>query len=214
VWNAAVDDEVDPAYELSNVISTNLINRLNPIVFDADVMSRPLGGVNGASRRRVSQGRTSMTAEKLSPRMVLPGDMFRLSDAEDEIWINVSPACHTVGRTIKNSDGSVGQEPIRLHLLKGTRMPWPNSNGSLKDMSKATSNSIVIHTVLDGNPYKFFFGDARIEEWELIKDRRVARLLPPYVTRVQQMHAAFIQSEGLPRVTLALYDLAGVDSEG
>lgn len=211
VWKAAEDDEVDPAYELASVISTNLVNRLNPVTFDLGVMSKPLEGASGAARRRVSQGRTSIAGDKLSDRMVLPGDMFQFENAPDgEVWINISPACHTVGRLInKHDDGTEERESIRLHLLRGNRLAWPSTQGALKDMSKGRSNSIIIHTVLNGDPYKFTFGDARIEEWEAIKLRRVARLLPPYVTRVQQMHAAYIQSEGLPKVTFALYEGGG-----
>lgn len=215
VWKAAEDDQVDPAYELTSVISTNLVNRLNPVTFNVEVMAKSLEGANGASRRRVSQGRTSVGGDKLSDRMVLPGDIFQFDNApQGEVWINVSPACHTVGRLIKKNgvvetdeNGNEVREPVRLHLLKGERLPWPDNPPKLKSMdSKDRSNSIVVHTVLDGNPYQFTFGAAQIEDWEAIKQHRIARLLPPYVTRVQQMHAAYIQSTGVPKVTMALYE--------
>ena len=214
IWKAAADDQIDPAYELATVISTNLVNRLNPVPFDADVMTQPLNGASGESRRSVSQGRTSIAGDKLSDRMVLPGDIFKFDeDADGGVWINVSPACHTVGRLIKkggvaqtDENGNELREPIRLHLIRGKRSARPTSENELRDMnSKDRSNSIVVHTVLGGDPYKFIFGDARIEAWEYIRKRRIARLLPPYVTRVQQLHAAYIQSEGLPMVTMDLY---------
>lgn len=209
IWQAASADEVDQAYELTTAINTNLINRFQPIEFDPEVMSKDPQDGSGAARRRVSQGRTAIPSSALSDRMVLPGDIFKFDDARGgEVWINVSPACHTVGRVIKrNPDGSEEHEAVRLHLLRGVKQAWPKNAGDLRNMdSKDRSNSLVLHTVLDGEPYKFTFADARIESWSDVKALRVARLLPPFITRLQQLHAAYIQSEGLPKVTLALYE--------
>lgn len=202
VWRSANDDEVDPGYELASVISSNLLNRINPVSFDAKAISSYSGQVSGSSMRRVSQGRTFVVGSRLSKHMVFPGDLFRLEDAnDDELWMNVSPVCQTVGRS-----GSP-----RLHLLRGTRQPSPTSKSKFSELEKIGRgpNKILIHTLLDERPYLFAFGDAQIAEWDAIKDRRVGRLLPPFITRVQQMHAAYIQSEGLPRVTPALYDIPG-----
>lgn len=208
IWRAADKDEVDPAFELASVISTNLLNRFNPVAFDGEALQAAAFADSGEARRRVSQGRTTLSADRLSDRMVLPGDIFELpGGVEGEVWINVSPACHTVGRvTGKLADGSEEREPVRLHLLKGYVQPWPKSEGDLKNMnSKDRTNSLVVHTLLDGSPYKFVFAEARIEEWNHIREFRRARLLPPFITRLQQLHAAYIQSEGLPLVTLGLY---------
>ena len=208
IWQAADKDEVDPAYELASVISTNLLNRFNPVAFDGEALQSAPSADSGEARRRVSQGRTSLSADRLSDRMVLPGDIFQFPDAADgEVWINVSPACHSLGRvTGKLPDGTEVREPVRLHLLRGMVQKWPSSDGELKSMnSKDRANSLIVHTLLDGSPYKFVFSEARIEEWAEVREYRTARLLPPFVTRLQQLHAAYIQSEGLPLVTLALY---------
>lgn len=214
VWNAAEDDEVDPAFELTSVINTNLHSRFDPVVFDVDAIAGYSGPISGHSRRQVSQGRTVVQAERLSSNTVLPGDLFKLPGAADgELWINVSPACHTVGR-VKKMGESEETEPIRLHLLRGERQISPTTLKqwrNLDEMRKRT-NSILVHTVLEGQPYLFSFGDAQIRDWEGVSDSRVARLLPPFITRVQQLHAAYIQSEALPRVTHDLYDIAGLDT--
>jgi len=207
VWRAADSDQVDPAFELASVISTNLLNRFDPVVFDEKAISGYAGPTSGSARRRVAQGRTTVPASKLSPDRVLPGDMFKLAKKDEgEVWLNVSPACHTVGRVIKTmKDGTEVREPVRLQLLRGDRLDRPPTDAALKDLEKGRSNSIVLHTVLDESPYVFRFGDAQIVEWDSIRDRRVGRLLPPFITRVQQMHAAYIQSAGLPKVTFELY---------
>lgn len=208
VWRAADYDQVDPAYELASVISTNLLNRFNPIIFDVGAITGYAGPTTGVARRRVSQGRTAVPGDRLSEVMVLPGDIFLFPEAEDgDVWINVSPACHTVGRLLETlADGTEVREPVRLHLLRGKPVSWPSTAGALKTMdSTDRANSIVIHTLLEGNPYRFVFGDAQIVDWANVREHRVARLMQPFITRVQQLHAAYIQSEGLPKVTLELY---------
>jgi hypothetical protein len=200
VWRSANDDEIDPAYELASVISSNLLNRINPVSFDVNAISSYSGQISGASMRKVFQGRTVVDGSRLSERMVFPGDLFRLTDAvEPEVWMNVSPVCQTVGRA---------QAP-RLHLLRGTPQPTPTSKGKFTELDRLGKgpNKVLIHTLLNETPYLFSFGEAQIVEWEAVKEQRVGRLLPPFITRVQQMHAAYIQSEGLPKVTPAFYDI-------
>jgi len=199
---------VDPSYELANVINMNLVNRFNPVAFDGQaLMDAPLS-FSAETRQRVSQGRTSVPSSRLSEKMVRPGDIFVLEGGtSEEVWLNVSPACHTVGRP-KKVDGKVVEgerEPIHLHLIKGERLDRPVSTSKLSAMDKGNPNHAVIHTVIDGYPYRFHFGDARILDWEDLKSHREARLLPPFVTRIQQLHAAYIQSEGLPKVTIDMY---------
>src|SRR5690606_27449975 len=100
IWNAALVDGVDPGFELASVISTNLLNRFNPIVFDANALEGYPGPIDGSSMRKVSQGRTSVSGDRLSHSMVFPGDLFQLPESEEgELWMNVSPVCQTVGRT-------------------------------------------------------------------------------------------------------------------
>jgi hypothetical protein len=207
IWQAAQQDEVDPGFELASVITTNLFNRLDPVKFDVEsITSAALKG-DGEALRRVSQGRTTIEGRRLSPKMAQPGDLFRLPDDPDDVlWLNVSPACHTVGRVRTNSEGVEVAEPTNLHLLRGQVLSrWPSNDNDLRKSYGANFNSIVIHTAHEHNPVKFKFGEARITAWNELSDHRISRLLPPFITRVQQLHSAYLQSEGLPRVTMDLY---------
>lgn len=199
VWQAADTDHVDPAYELASVISVNLLNRFNPVVFDVEAITGYQGDVSGTSRLRIAQGRTLVPGDRLAESMVFPGDLFKFPDDDgDCIWMNVSPVCQSVGR-----DG----KPVRLHLLKGERQGKPSSKNAFNTLVSAGKgpNKILIHTLLEEHPYIFAFGEAQIANWDAVKSFRIGRLLSPYITRVQQMHAAYIQSEGLPKVTHELY---------
>ena len=197
IWKTAVADSVDPSHELASVISANLLSRFDPVLFDGDAITSVAASTNAAARA-VLHGRTFVGAAQLPESMVMPGDLFRLAEDDPEIWMNVSPACQTVGRS---------GDPIQLHLLRGHKVERPASQGAFKTLvhNHESPNKILIHTLIDEDPYVFEFGRAQFCNWEDIRATRIGRLLPPYVTRVQQMHGAYIQSEGLPMVNASLY---------
>lgn len=208
VWRAATADGVDAGYELASVISTNLLNRVDPVTFDASALSAYNGDLPHESMRKVAAGRTMLSADRLPEKMIFPGDLFAFPDDSDaDVWMNVSPVCQTVGRD---------SNPIMLHLIHGTREDLPSSQtafSKLHNRSKGPTGT-VIHALFDGNPYYFSFGRARISSWEDAKPHRKGRLLPPFVTRVQQMHAAYLQSEGVPSVTSELYGIPARERQG
>ena len=51
-----------------------------------------------------------------------------------------------------------------------------------------------------GKIFCFSLRDIKTEKWKDIKDNRIGRLLPPYITKVQQKYAAYLQRQGLPRI--------------
>ena len=199
VWKEAEADGVDPSFELASSINANLASRFNPVVFDEQVIRDYAGQVSGASRRRIAEGRTLIPGKHLASSTVLPGDLFKdPKDPVDVIWMNVSPACHTTGR-----EG----ELVRLHVLKGLRLDPPKSKSAFKALvnSNRGPNKVLVHSMLHGYPYTFSFGAAEIRSWEELEGMRIGRLLRPYITQIQQMHGAYIQSEGVPGVTHELY---------
>ncbi|KQX69371.1 hypothetical protein ASD06_16695 [Angustibacter sp. Root456] len=203
VWRMAVDDGVDPAFELSSVISSNLLTRLNPVAFDDGCTQQDVA-ISPAAVRKVLNGRTFVDNSRLSERMVFPGDLFRLDGAGvDELWINISPVCQTVPRP-----GPYGQpaQPIRLHLIRGERADVSSLSQfrRLENRQKGPAGEVV-HTLLDDAPYYFEFRHAQLLDWDDIRQYRIGRLLPPYATRFQQKHAAYLQAEGLPRVDYTIY---------
>ena len=205
VWRTAEADGVDPAFEVSSLISSNLLSRVNPVAFDGRVVSDPTATPSSAAARKVLHGRTFLAASRLSARMVFPGDVFKLpDDPVGQLWINISPICQTVSRPAK--DGS-SVKPIRLHLIRGSKQDVSSKN-KFKDLEQKQKGPLgdVVHTFIGDDPYYFEFGHAVILEWEEIKQCRLGRLLNPYATRLQQKHAAYLQAEGLPRVTFDLYD--------
>ena len=51
-----------------------------------------------------------------------------------------------------------------------------------------------------GGILQFSLKELYIRPWNEIKDQRIGRLLPPYITRVQQKYAHYLQRQGLPSI--------------
>lgn len=232
VWQTASKDGIDPSYELASVLSANLMHRIDPLLFDVPAITDSSAQPTGKAVRRVMKGRTIVPGHRLYRTMVLPGDLFSDPEDKDVIWVNVTPACHTVLERAERSAASkndAGAEPttsesssvaegadasvappastVKLHLVKGSRVASPTSNSKLSALRKDHdgSNGMLVHTMLDEQPYAFEFKLAQISDWTELNDRRIGRLLPPFITLMQQKHAAFLMNEGLPRVEFDLY---------
>ena len=53
---------------------------------------------------------------------------------------------------------------------------------------------------VDGKILSFSLRKLSIKKWNEIKDNRQGRLLPPYITKIQQKYSAYIQRQGLPSI--------------
>jgi hypothetical protein len=211
VWSNAAADSVDPSFELASILSANLLHRINPLSFDVPAIREHEGPLSKVAMRRVLQGRTALSGERLYATMVQPGDLFA-GATDGEFWLNVTPACHTVLNRPSPGSGEAEPDKVILHLVRGQRVDRPVSKskfGKLKEQQDSP-NTAVVHTLLGDDPVVFDFRVPAIQPWGDLKDRRIGRVLPPYITLIQQQHSAFLMNEGLPRVDWNLYD----DEEG
>lgn len=207
VWSNAEVDKVDPSFELASILSANLLHRIDPLSFDVPAIREHDGPLSMPAMRRVLQGRTALHANRLYPTMVQPGDLFS-GATEREFWLNVTPACHTVLNRLAPGKDHPEPDNVVLHLIRGERVDRPTSKnkfGRLKEQQDSP-NTAVVHTLLGDDPVVFDFRAPAIRVWGDLKDTRVGRVLPPYITLIQQQHSAFLMNEGLPRVDWDLYN--------
>lgn len=204
-WKAARHDSVDPSFELVSVVTANLLSRIDAFAFDEPPEFEEPEGTKGQSFRRVLHGRSVLLSRGLYSGVIMPGDMFAATDLEpDVVWINLSPACHTVS----GRDGRVAEE-IPLYLVRAERQKIPDSKNSynaLRDKDRGP-NTAVLHALTGDAPYVVDFREAKIARWGEISEERFGRILPPYITKIQQMNAMFMQVQGLPAVQEHFYDL-------
>ncbi|WP_148061102.1 hypothetical protein [Frondihabitans sp. PhB188] len=201
VWQNAIDDKVEPSFELATTLTANLLHRIDLVKFDTETMLAASENAQLASSamRKVLNGRTVIPANRLHLNVVMPGDMFFDSENPDQIWLNLTPACHTVPGRLK--DG----EDMRLFVVPGTKQPHPPSKTKFTDLNRDNPNSFVVHVLHDDSPYIFNLKASEYVLWSEAGPRRVGRLLAPYITRAQQANAMFMQIEGVPRTSYELY---------
>lgn len=205
VWKLAIDDKIDPSYELASVLTANLLHRMNVLKFDIPAIREHEGPFTASAMRRVMQGRTALKGDSLYAEMILPGDIFKVDD--DNVLINVTPSCHTVLKRTADDGGEPDPTKLYLDVVHGHKLDRPTSKNSFNSMDKKhnTPNGMLVHTLLGDEPYAFDFRQRKIVSWDQIGESRIGRLLPPYITLMQQRHAAYLMNEGLPRVDWALY---------
>ena len=58
----------------------------------------------------------------------------------------------------------------------------------------------VAFSVYDRKSLRFDFRRFRVEKFSELRDQRIGRLLHPYLTRIQQRFALYLQRQGLPRI--------------
>lgn len=61
-------------------------------------------------------------------------------------------------------------------------------------------NQAIVFAAGEGRSIVFDFAKLRIDKFGTLKDQRIGRLLHPYLTRIQQRYALFLQRQGLPRI--------------
>lgn len=202
ILSASDLDNVNPHFELSEMIARNIIHRFQPLVFDASVFES-----KGDSRpelpdalRRVVHRQAVIANESLHKDMLMPGDFFFSRPDKglpSEILINVTPACDLVPRKGTNID-EIEMTLIRAHILSDGDY---KTVGQHKDALKDYLSSHVLFVLTDSAwPYKVQFKNWTRRTWGALREERQGRLLEPYITLLQQKFALYFHRQGLPRL--------------
>jgi len=127
------------------------------------------------------------------------------------LGINIRPDCDCIAREGADSD------QVKLYLLRGSRITnnkvlerCDSKYGTIRE-SHAES---VIFGLTGGTTVSFQFKDLLMDNWGAWKDDRIGRLLPPFLTRLQQRYAAYLQRPGLPRIPKAALPERGPVNSG
>ena len=196
------DDGVNPSFELGQMISRNLYTRMAPFKFNLDILrlSEDSKKEDKDEVRKVFEGERFIKKDNLHEDMIAAGDVFEDIDSNSLIYLNIRPDCDCIpdrnGKTCSDN-------PVYLYLIEGDRLTvgqegkkYCNQYGHFNE---SESNAIVF-SMIDGETYNFIFKKFTMKEWSKIKYKRIGRLLPPYITRIQQKFSLYIQRSGLPRI--------------
>ena len=200
LWKSFAADGVNMSLELGEVLTRNLHTRMVPYTFDDKILNKKKKLPDRDEVRKVLQGERFIKKEGLDEETICAGDLFKI---KKKIYINIRPDCDCVlGRNTTNDNS----DDFDLYLLKGSKLTenqieqiYRKEYGNFEEID----NQAIIFSIINGNTYDFRFKDLHLMKWSNIKEKRIGRLLPPYITRIQQRYALYLQRTGLPRTPKA-----------
>lgn len=187
---AIQDDGGDKPSELMRLLQNNLSYRLDYPQLDAEIIESQIDGVGKTELRSL------LECERFIPQTILPnhpfaGDVYLL---EGKYYLNIRPDCDII------------RSPKDMYLLKGkvvdeTKINSKDEDAILFDSGEFLEKKNCCYVAfVQGKILCFSLRDIVIKKWKDIKDHRIGRLLPPYITKIQQKYAAYLQRQGLPSI--------------
>lgn len=199
LWECFEMDSVGPSMALSEIIASNILSRTSP--FDCDLepyrslLERLDLSEHVTAIINVLEGERFLANDRLDPNSIQTGDIFRL--AKGNFLINIRPVCDCIPRDGKTLDD------MEVYALKGSRLSksklHSDFNPSYGQIVERDTQAVVF-PVAGGIGLVFNFKELQVVKWSGIKDKRVGRLLPPVLTKLQQRYASYLQRPGLTRL--------------
>lgn len=188
LWNCYTSDGVNPSEEISSLINQNALSRILPVEFDQNILS----GRKACDEHILKSllERQCFVRNEYLGGLSSTGDIYKW---QQKYFLNIRPSCDCVGRDGNN----------KIYLIKGDKVKDKEiQNGLFNDKYgnfNEQSNFVIVGPI-DGFFFRFKFKDIVIEDFEKKKDKRIGRLLPPFITRVTQKYGLYIHRQGLPRL--------------
>ena len=192
-WNAYVTDGAEPSASLTNLINDSLRGRMRADAFKAEHLRGEFGDVSNGDLRNLIAETSFRLKEFLPPDEVRCGDLYQ--ETGRKYWLNVRPDCDCIPR-----DGNdVGE--IDLYCVEGRKLRPGDLRKRFKNghFEERVFESVAF-AIFEGSSLVFNFKQLRVMKFSDAREIRVGRLLHPYLTRVQQRYALYVQRQALPRV--------------
>ena len=192
-WKAYEDDGVDPGSSLTHLINDNLRGRMRTGSFDPDVLAAGVGEEVSMEDLRALITEVSFQSKEAMPdNEIRCGDLFRRP--KGRFLLNVRPDCDCVPRDTESGE-------VDLYCIEGRRISDPQLGRKVQHGQIVEGIAeCIIFAVCEGRSVRFDFKKLRVEKFKELQQYRVGRVLHPYLTRLQQRYALFLQRQGLPRI--------------
>ena len=195
-WSSYKQDGVDPSSSFIDLINNNMLARMETDIFEESVLDEsPCEIKDKDILRSVLEGASFIPQDRLSGNDIKAGDMFK--ESRQHYLINIRANCDCTSRGEQNIDDIV------LYCIRGKSMKkdkvqesYNENNGNFND--RVWGN--IVSMVDNGQTIQFDFRELYQKKYGDIKGKRVGRLIHPYITRIQQRYALYLQRQGLPRI--------------
>ena len=192
-WKAYKDDSVDPGSSLTHLINDNLRGRMRTGSFDPDVLAAGVGEDVSMEDLRALIAEVSFQSKEAMPdNEIRCGDLFQRP--RGRFLLNVRPDCDCVPRDTESGE-------VDLYCIEGRKMSDSQLGRKVQHGQIVERiDECIIFAVCEGRSVRFDFKKLSVEKFKELKQDRVGRVLHPYLTRLQQRYALFLQRQGLPRI--------------
>lgn len=203
LWDSFAKDGSNMSFELGEMISRNLCTRMAPFSFNERILNRRLKKIGKNEVRKVFEGERFIKEDKIHKDTIATGDVFKISG---KIYLNIRPDCDCILTRGGSSSGSVGD--LDLYLLEGSKLSADKEKkcflrkyGHFDELDCQA----IVFSMIDGNTYDFRFKNLSVRKWTELKDKRIGRLLPPHIVRIQQRYSLYLQRLGMPRIPQGVF---------
>ena len=196
-WKSYKDDNVDPSSSMTNLINNILIGRMELDIFKQEIYTTEIYNIQEQDIKSVWEGASFIRKEDLSENSVKAGDLFEKSESSGNYLLNVRADCDCVPRQGKE----IGS--VELYCIEGKSMtPEEIETSFMREYGNFNEqvNQAIVFSIHDGKNIRFYFGKLVQKKFSEINNKRVGRITHPYITRIQQRFALYLQRQGLPRI--------------
>jgi hypothetical protein len=98
--------------------------------------------------------------------------------------------------------GGTGADAIVLYLLRGSKLSvTQQSKTENRQYGRLDERDVeaILFPIHEGKSVSFQFAEIVARPWSEMKSLRIGRVLPPYLTRLQERFSAYFQRPGLNR---------------
>ena len=204
LWKNYSEDGINPSSELGELISRNLNTRMIPFNFSEKVLKKRGLKILPQEMQKVLEGEKYLTIDNLHDSDIGTGDLFKeeyLESGETKYryFLNIRAQCDL----LRNSQ----PDKVELYCLRGriidkSLVNKKNGFPMIEGQFLEKVNNAIIPFLDDGKIIEFLFRDIKIIKWKEIKGKRIGRVLSPYLSKIQQRYAHYMQRQGLPRIPI------------
>lgn len=194
-WKAYESDGIDPSTSVIRLINDNLLGRIDMPTLNRQIFDPSDVNVSRKDVELLMHEASFVEEESAPENEIRAGALFKIS--EGKYLINIRPVCDCVPRSGGANDN------ITLYCIEGQEMSDSDLENSYEAdygcfREKITEN--IVFSLHEGKTVKFRFRSLQLKKFSAIKDKYVGYLIHPYITKMQQRYASYLQRQGLPRI--------------
>ncbi len=208
-WKSYKDDGVDPSSSIADLINNILIGRMDLDIFKQEFDFTNVSDLRNQDIKSVWEEASFIRKENLSENSVKTGDLFEKSQGSGNYLLNVRADCDCIPRQGQKIDD------VDLYFIEGKSMTQEEVEESfIKKFGNFNEqvNQAIVFSIHGGKNIRFYFKKLVQKKFSKVKNQRVGRITHPYITRIQQRFALYLQRQGLPRIPEEAINLGNMDN--